>query len=201
MKKDYWRYVNESHRKQNNHMESDQSITIMFHEIATEHCPPYAITISPKGTKFHTQSWEEWANFSPEDYTLLGLYTSSKPLTVSIMDEKGDVWVCTTEGVFPERRCAMMLTKIAETLQSQDALIECTYDGQTVALLKDKKIVLGCKYVYESLQEMKVIKMIHHHNVRFIARLAVSSFPESLWPEHLLKETDAINRIYKELCK
>ena len=117
------------------------------------------------------------------------------------MDSRGKVWTCEEEGVFCEHRYNEMLTKIAETLQAQGALIEHTHEGQTVALLKDRTVVLGCKYIYEHLQEMKMIKMVHHHNNRFIARFSTSAFPESLWPESLLKETKTIERVYKEVCK
>lgn len=175
-------------------------IMITFHEMLDEDFS-HAITITPPGTKFHTEGVVHWEGFNPALYRANGMYSSNYPLIVSIMDSRGKIWTCSDEGVFCEHHYNEMLTKIAETLESQRALIELTYEGQTVALLKDKSVVLGCKYLYEHLQEMKMIKMVHHHNNRFIARFATSAFPESLWPECMLKETDTIERVYKEICK
>lgn len=176
-------------------------IAITFHEILDNEHITRAITITPAGTKFHTEAFQEWEGFDSSRYQIRGMYTSNKPILVSIMDDRGKIWTCSDEGVFCEHRYNEMLTKIAEALQKQEALIEVTCEGQTVALLKDKTVVLGCKYLYEGLQEMKMIKMVHHHGNRFIARFSTSNFPESLWPKHLLKETKTIERVYKEICE
>jgi len=175
-------------------------IMITFHEMLDEDFS-HAITITPPGTKFHTEASDHWDGFDSAQYRANGMYTSHHPLIVSIMDRSGKVWKCSKDGVICGYRYNEMLTKIAETLQAQEALIEHTHEGQTVALLKDKSVVLGCKYLYEHLQEMKMIKMVHHHNNRFIARFVTSAFPESLWPERMLKETRTIERVYKEICK
>jgi len=90
-----------------------------------------------------------------------------------------------------------MLSALSEKFYNDDILIELS-DGNTYALLKKERKLLGCDRVFTNLKCLGLIHVIHTSVGRSIGNMTGLDFKSVMWPPTITQHETEIRKIYKE---